>query len=171
MKECEFEPLDNAQATSFILKPSRRFMPFTWIVEEKDGGTRCGTLVRKLFGKVDWKIMDAQGQPIAIFKGFYERRFWLIRFIGFFIGDNLPYRYEVLSNGSTLATMERELRPQEPNSESKKGFFSKMVNKILVEKDWVIREEAGREGQVDHRLLISGVVLLDQISRDISAAE
>jgi hypothetical protein len=170
MKPSEFTSLDGRQQAGFVLKPSRQILPTTWIVEEKSGRLRHGTLKRKLFGKVDWKLRDAEGRQLAVFVGFYERRFWLIRFIDFFMGSNFPYRYELISNGETLATMGKEQRPDSGPVQNKR-IFAKLLGKALVNMDWVVRDTNDNEGRVDHRLILSGAVLLNQVNRDISGSD
>lgn len=145
-------------------------MPMAWIVEEKGSRLRHGTLKRKLFGKVDWKLYDTKGRQLAVFMGFYKRHFWLIRFIDFFMGSNLPYRYELVSNGETLASMEKKHRP-DSDPARKKGILARFLGRILVNMDWVIKEADGKEGRLDHRLILSGAVLLNLISRDISSLD
>lgn len=170
MKPCEFYSLDERRGSGFVLKPSRPFIPMTWIVEEKGSRLCHGTLKRKLFGKVDWKVYDTKGRQLAVIKGFYKRRFRLIRFIDFFMSGNLPYRYELVSHGETLATMEREHRP-DSDPIRKKGILAKFLGRILVNMDWVIKETDTKEGLLNHRLILSGAVLLDLISRDISSVD
>ena len=172
MKPCEFSPLDAGQAEKFVLRSSRPFMPMTWIVEDKESALRHGSLKRKLFGKVDWRLRDAGGKQIATVVGRYERRSWLfrlwiVRFIDFFLGARLPDSYEIVSNGEILATIAREAHPQHEPVKTKRGVAN-LLGKVLVEKDWVVREVSGKEGRLDHRLLLCGVVLLEQISRDVS---
>ncbi len=172
MKPCEFQSLDDNRSSGFVLRPGRSIMPFTWIVEEPGSRQRYGTLKRKVLGKVDWKLHDAKDRQVAVFKGQYKRRFWLIRLIDVFMGGSLPYRYDIISNGKILAAMDREERPDSnTKAKEKKGLIAKLINRVLVDKDWVIREADGKEGKLDHRLVLSGAILLDQISRDVSAPE
>jgi hypothetical protein len=63
--------------------------------------------------------------------------------------------------------MEREKRLEENPGKEQKGFRG-LVDRVLKSKDWVIREWADAECLIDYRLLLSGAVLLENISRDTS---
>jgi hypothetical protein len=165
-KPSEFIPLSDNEADRFILRPKRLLMPFTWIVEDCRGEL-CGSLKRKLTGKTSWQIRDANSREIGRFRGRYNPRFWLFRIIDWFLG-NRPDGYQIIVKGKVVARMERESRPENPSPIKQKGI-RRLVGKVLRGKDWVIREEADAECLIDYRLLLSGALLLESISRDVSA--
>jgi hypothetical protein len=165
-KPTEFIPLGDNETDRFVLRPNRLLMPFTWIVEDCRGQL-CGSLERKLLGKTSWRIRDANSFEIGRFRARYNPRFWLFRIIDWFLG-NRPDGYEIIVKGKVVTRMERESRPENPSPNKQKGI-RRLVGKVLRGKDWVIREEADAECWIDYRLLLSGALLLENISRDVSA--
>ena len=170
MKPCRFVSLAPARADDFVLRPSRRWLPMRWRVEAHASGALIGSLRRQLLGRVDWHLRDADDAPVARFVGRHDPRFWLWRFGDIFFGDRTPDGYEIVAGSTVAARMEREARAPAPDAPRKTGV-RKWLGKVLVDKDWVIRECAAPARAIDPRLLYAGVVLLERISRDASTVE
>lgn len=164
-KPTEFVPLNDLEAVKFILRPKRRLMNFTWVVENGQGVLQ-GSLERRLLGKTEWRIRDANSKEVGRFRARYNPRFWLFRLGDAFFGHR-PDGYEIIEHGNLVARMEREKRLEENPGKEQKGFRG-LVDRVLKSKDWVIRERADAECLIDYRLLLSGAVLLENISRDTS---
>jgi hypothetical protein len=165
MKPTEFIPLNDDETNRFTLRPKRRVLPFTWIIENTRGRL-CGSLKRKLMGKTSWRIRGADHREIGRFRNRYNARFWPFRLIERFLGVR-PDGYEIVMNGQIVARMERENRPENTSEKKPKGLRG-LIGRAFRGKDWVIREEADAEGRIDYRLLLSGALLLESLSRDDS---
>jgi hypothetical protein len=166
MKPTEFISMNDNETDRFTLRPRRRLMPFTWIVEDCRGQV-CGSLKRKLLGKTSWIVRDTHSREIGRFRDRYNPRFRLFRIGDWFFGIR-PDGYEIIADGKIVARMERENRPEDPQQNKPKGIRG-LVGRVLRGKDWVIREEVSAACRLDYRLLLSGAILLESISRDVSA--
>jgi len=165
MKPSEFTGVEEGSGHPFRLRPSRRVMPMIWVVADMDSGKEIGRLKRKVFGKTAWRIFDGNAHEIGRILGIYRPMGFVFRFFDAIFGSQ-PDSYQVVSNGSLIAKVQREERPK--SEEKPKRGFAGLVRKFLVDKDWVIREQNGAKRRIDHRLLISGVLLLERVSRDVS---
>lgn len=167
-KPCEFDAANHSASTGFALEPTRNVMPTTWQVVEGGNRRLIGSLRRKILGRVDWHIRGADGKKLGVFRGRHDPRFWLFRLGDFFFSGDLADVYEILADHKPVAMMERENSITQ-SSEGPKSGIARVIGAVLPAMDWVIREEGGSEGRIDHRLLLAGVVLLDGISRDLAS--
>lgn len=145
----------------FRMDAKRKVLNMTYFLFEPGTSKPFATITCR--GKGCWRILDATDREACYFA---DGSTWADTTGQVLLGGS-PDRYLVISERSALAHIRMEPRPEPGQPAENQGFLKRALKAFLRKSDWVMTLEPSAVN-LDHRLLIAGMILL--IEHTISMA-
>jgi len=145
--------LDENGLFRFIMRAKGKFLNATYFLED-EYGNRFGSITRKGIG-FRWKMLDEDSREVA---RIIDPANWKEAVFRDLLAAQ-PDSYAVASDQQLIASIAKE-QLLESIARKPKNVIGKVFEKILPERGLTMRIQPGQESNIDNRILIAGMTLL-----------